>query len=207
MNFLIAAGVAAAAFYGLVRFVHLSAVAATGFAVLAFFGLLFTLSMRRPALSGKPKPLVRKNRSAVLDELFAEAEPAVERLDTASKDIRDGGMRQRYQHLTSSARAILRALDENPADAMRLRRFLLYYLPRAADLAEGAAAMSKQTNPDLARFRALADLTGRLDDAFSRFADSLVDDDLEKLDLEMKLMADALDEDFGRPSSKDSSKD
>lgn len=206
MTLVLAFALAGLTLTGLFFGLRLSPLASVGYAIVVFFLFLFLSSSRRPVpkLEGKGPAKPAKARTPLMSELYAEAEPAVGRLRQAAKEIRDAALRQRYEHLATVAQAILDALDADPENLSRVRRFMIYYLPRAADLAEGAAVLSKQTNPDVKRFRDLVELTGRLDEAFTAFSDSMVDYDLERLDLEMKLMKDALDEDFAHRRRPDS---
>ncbi len=50
---------------------------------------------------------------------------------------------------------------------------------------------------DSARLAATGDLIDRLDTAFTRYAANLQEADLDKLDIELKLLKSSLDEDLG----------
>jgi hypothetical protein len=78
-----------------------------------------------------------------------------------------------------------------------VRRFLTYYLPRAAEIAEAYRALETSTVPDTTRLAATGDMIDRLDVAFTRYAANLQDADLDKLDIELKLLKSSLDEDLG----------
>ncbi len=146
----------------------------------------------------KPKPKRAGPRNALVDELITEATPRAERLAAAAKSIGDQSLRQRFTKLAELANAVLEALEENPEQLTPVRRFLVYYLPGAAEIAEGAAQLARQPAPDMKRYQELLALAARMEEAFAQFSHSFVETDLSKLDLEMKLMKDALDDDLGR---------
>ena len=58
-----------------------------------------------------------------------------------------------------------------------MRRFLTYYLPRAADLAEAYALLEKSSTRDTKRLVATSDLIDRLDAAFTHYAADLQEAD------------------------------
>jgi hypothetical protein len=70
-------------------------------------------------------------------------------------------------------------------------------LPRAAEIADAYQALEKSAVPDTARLAATGDMINRLDGAFTRYAANLQDADLDKLDIELKLLKSSLDEDIG----------
>jgi len=130
-------------------------------------------------------------------ELLTEAEPLVERIDAAATELREKKVAERVRHLARTARAIFAAIEADPLRIDRVRRFLTYYLPRAAEIAEAYAMLERGPAPDAARLAATGALIDRLDAAFARYGTALRDADLDKLDVEMKLLKSALDEDLG----------
>jgi 5-bromo-4-chloroindolyl phosphate hydrolysis protein len=130
-------------------------------------------------------------------ELLTDAEPFAERLDAAAKAIRAPKIAERVRHLASVARGIFTALEKDPLRVDRVRRFLTYYLPRAAEIAEAYGTLEGTALSDAPRMASTGELIDRLDAAFTRYAASLRDADLDKLDIELKLLKSALDEDLG----------
>ncbi len=130
-------------------------------------------------------------------ELLTEAEPLTERMETAAAAIRTRVVAERVRHLVKIARDIFGAIERDPLRIDRVRRFLTYYLPRAAEIAEAYASLERSTVPDTARLAATRELIDRLDGAFTRYAANLQDADLDKLDIELKLLKSSLDEDIG----------
>ena len=138
-----------------------------------------------------------RSKIAFARELLTEAEPSVKRLEAAAKAIRARKVADRVRHLVSVARGILAAIEKDPLRIDRVRRFLTYYLPRAAEIAEAYGSLEGSPLPDAMRMTSTGELIDRLDVAFTRYAASLQDGDLDKLDIELKLLKSSLDEDLG----------
>ena len=130
-------------------------------------------------------------------ELLTEAEPLTDRMEATAAGIRSRAVAERTRHLVAVARDIFAAIERDPLRVDRVRRFLTYYLPRAAEITEAYALLEKSAAPDTARLAATGALIDRLDTAFSRYAANLGDADLDKLDIELKLLKSSLDEDIG----------
>jgi 5-bromo-4-chloroindolyl phosphate hydrolysis protein len=130
-------------------------------------------------------------------ELLTEAEPLTERMETAATAIRTRAVAERVRHLVKIARDIFAAIERDPLRIDRVRRFLTYYLPRAAEITEAFVSLERSTVPDTARLAATGELIDRLDAAFTQYAANLQDADLDRLDIELKLLKSSLDEDIG----------
>jgi 5-bromo-4-chloroindolyl phosphate hydrolysis protein len=175
-------------------------------------GLPFWLVLVAGAVAGggvamaltPPKPFEQLEASGVARakielarELLDDAEPMLRRLEEAIKTIRNAGTRDRARHLANIGHDILGAIKEDPLRIDRVRRFLTYYLPRAAEMAEAYARLERSAAPDLARLAATGGLIERLDTAFTQYAANLQSGDLDKLDIELKLLKSSLDDDLG----------
>jgi 5-bromo-4-chloroindolyl phosphate hydrolysis protein len=130
-------------------------------------------------------------------ELLTESEPLTDRMEAAAAAIRAQGAADRVRHLVKIARDIFAAIERDPLRIDRVKRFLSYYLPRAAEIAEAYLSLEKSSVPDAARLAATGELIDRLDIAFTRYAANTQDADLDKLDIELKLLKRSLDEDIG----------
>jgi 5-bromo-4-chloroindolyl phosphate hydrolysis protein len=130
-------------------------------------------------------------------ELLTDAEPLATRMAAAATSIRAPNVAERVRHLVSMAREIFAAIEKDPLRVDRVRRFLTYYLPRAAEIAEAYGSLERSLAPTPARIAATGELIDRLDVAFTRYAASLQDADLDKLDIELKLLKSSLDDDLG----------
>jgi 5-bromo-4-chloroindolyl phosphate hydrolysis protein len=136
-------------------------------------------------------------------ELLTEADPFVERLEAAAKAIRAKTVAHRVGHLAGVARGIFEAIEKDPLRIDRVRRFLTYYLPRSAEMAEAYRNLERIPGVEGARLNATGEIIDRLDAAFTEYAANLRDAELDKLDVELKLLKRSLDEDLGSPAALD----
>src|SRR5262245_40271746 len=81
-------------------------------------------------------------------ELLTEAEPFADRMDKAAAAIRAPKVAERVRHLVKVARDIVAAVEADPLRVDRVRRFLTYYLPRAAEIAEAYGLLERSAVPD-----------------------------------------------------------
>ena len=79
-----------------------------------------------------------------------------------------------------------------------MRRFLTYYLPRAAEVADGFATLEGNRVPNAARLGEVGSVIVKLEEAFVHYADSLTDAELGTLDTDLRLIRASLKEDLGR---------
>jgi 5-bromo-4-chloroindolyl phosphate hydrolysis protein len=173
---------------------------ACGISATAGGGLVVLLSPRklfdRLDASGAARSKIEFARG-----LLTEAEPLAVRLEVAVSSIRTAKVAERVRHLARVSREIFAAVEEDPLRVDRVRRFLTYYLPRAAELAEAYALLEKSSTPDTRRLTTTSDLIDRLDGAFTHYATNMQEADLGNLDIELKLLKSSLDEDLGPSTS------
>jgi 5-bromo-4-chloroindolyl phosphate hydrolysis protein len=136
-------------------------------------------------------------------ELLTEADPLVGRLEAAAKAIQAKTVVDRVRHLASVARGIFEAVEKDPLRIDRVRRFLTYYLPRAAEMAEAYQSLERDQGAEAMRFGATREIIDRLDAAFTEYAAHLHDAELDKLDIELRLLKRSLDEDLGSSTTLD----
>ncbi len=130
-------------------------------------------------------------------DLLTDAEPLAVRLEVAVSSIRTPKVAERVRHLARVSREIFAGIEEDPLRVDRVRRFLTYYLPRAAELVEAYSLLEKGSARDTTRLTATSELIDRLDVAFTHYATNLQEADLGNLDIELKLLKSSLDEDLG----------
>ncbi|HEY4250288.1 MAG TPA: 5-bromo-4-chloroindolyl phosphate hydrolysis family protein [Roseomonas sp.] len=152
-------------------------------------GLVLLLVLRPRGLSER---IPTGGRGELVRKLITEAEPQLARLRATAAQLRGPGMGTRFAHMAEVAEAVMQALAADPARITQGQRLLTYLLPRAAQLADGLRLVEAQAEPDPDRQSRLAAMTGRLDNAFTRSRDSLAEPELRALDLELKLLEDAL---------------
>lgn len=159
-------------------------------------GLVVMLSPRK-LFEGLDASGAARGKIEFARELLTDAEPLAVRLEVAVSSIGTPKVTERVRHLARVSREIFAGIEEDPLRVDRVRRFLTYYLPRAADLVEAYALLEKAASRDTARMSATSDLIDRLDVAFTHYAANLQEADLGNLDIELKLLKSSLDEDLG----------
>jgi 5-bromo-4-chloroindolyl phosphate hydrolysis protein len=168
-------------------------------------GLAVMLSPRK-LFEGLDASGVARGKIEFARGLLTDAEPLAVRLEVAVSSIRTPKVAERVRHLARVSREIFAGVEDDPLRVDRVRRFLTYYLPRAAELVEAYALLEKGSTRDAPRLTATSDLIDRLDVAFTHYASSLQEADLGNLDIELKLLKSSLDEDLG-PAKIDASPD
>ena len=163
-------------------------------------GGLVVLLAPRQLFEGLDASGVARGKIELARELLTEAQP----LASAWKK-RDGRSARRGRRpgpaSRDAARGILTAIERGPA-AARPGAAVSDLLPaaRGRDRRGLRAAGAQSRAPT--RIAATGDLIDRLDTAFARYATELQDADLDKLDIELKLLKSSLDEDLGADRSR-----
>ena len=160
-----------------------------------FAGLTFLLSPRK-LFEGINVSKIARGQLDVVRKVLEDAMPALSRLEKAGSTIRSPKIRETVARLSKTARTILDGLEQNPERLSSVQRFLTYYLPSSAELAESYAVLEQQRAPEPARIKQTEAVIGKLDEAFSHFADSLLESDLSNLDVELRLIDAAVKEDI-----------
>ena len=159
-------------------------------------GLLVALSPRK-LFEGLDATGAARGKIELARELLTDAEPLAVRLEVAVSSIGTPKVVERVRHMARISREIFAGVEDDPLRVDRVRRFLTYYLPRAADLAEAYALLEKSSGHAASRIATTGELIERLDAAFTHYAANLQEADLGNLDIELKLLKSSLDEDLG----------
>jgi 5-bromo-4-chloroindolyl phosphate hydrolysis protein len=192
----IVAGVIAAALLPLLAFVvQLPFLVALGIAALAFFGLVLLLAPRG-LFEGVDVSAINKGKLDLVRKVLAEATPAINRLDAGARGIRDAAIRKDSQNLAATAHTIFERIEQNPERMVSVHRFLTYYLPAAADLTESFGVLEQQRVPDATRLQHAKSVLGKLNEAFAHYADTMLESDLSGLDVDLRLIERAVKDDL-----------
>jgi hypothetical protein len=111
-------------------------------------------------------------------------------------------MRGQITALATTGDKVLKDVREDPSKAMAVRRLLTFYLPTAASLAEGWRALEERRTPAPDRALQTRQTMMALNEAFSQFADNLSAPQMQTLDLDLKVLNDALKNDLDAAPAK-----
>ena len=159
----------------------------------ALFGLL---GLGRRAAAGADLPAARASTARAL---LAEGEAALEQLRRAGRAIRDPMMREQVRMLGDQALRVIHAAREDPAIAMQVRRRFTFYLPNAASVADGFKALETQSEPEPELAAQTRETMASLNLAFAKFADEMHEPKMQTLDLDLKVLENALRQDLEEP--------
>src|SRR5215467_3378081 len=107
-------------------------------------------------------------------------------------------MAGRVDRLAEPAPSRMAGVKADPHRLGSVQRFLTYYLPQAVELSENYAVLERKRSPDPTRKAEAEGLIGKLDEAFSHYADTLLESDLADLDVQLRLLQSSLREDLGQ---------
>jgi 5-bromo-4-chloroindolyl phosphate hydrolysis protein len=128
--------------------------------------------------------------------LIDEATLALTRMRVTAHLIKDVPMRELVTSLASTASGILDHIKDAPTRAMAVRRFLTFYLPNAAAVAQGWQTLEGNSNPSPQRMTQTREVMGALKDAFAKFENDADAPELSELDLNLKVIKDSLKADL-----------
>jgi hypothetical protein len=189
-------GLVAALLVPLLAFgLNLPFILAVVIAAVAFAGLVILLAPRR-LFEGLDVGRFGRDKVAFATDLLTAAAPSATRLGNAAARIRAPDIRTQVEHLAGIAHDVLGKVEANPTQAPAVRRFLSFYLPQAAQVADGYAVLEAQRAPDAKRLGDVSAMIGKLEQAFIHYADSLAEADLGSLDVELRLIERSLKEDL-----------
>ncbi|WP_027057316.1 5-bromo-4-chloroindolyl phosphate hydrolysis family protein [Mesorhizobium loti] len=196
-NWIAAGLVSAALLVGLSLLTHFPFLVSAIIAALVFAGLVFVLAPRQ-LFEGLDLNSIGGSRVAFARELLAQAQPAADRLAATARTISDKDMAAKVKNLSDIAADVITRVEAKPESAPAVRRFLTYYVPQAAEVSEGYAALAARRAPNQARLANIGAVITKLQDAFTHYADSLADSELGTLDVDLRLIQESLKEDIGR---------
>lgn len=164
-----------------------------------YAGIALVLAPRRATERINPGQVGRVQAELVA-ELIEQGETTVARLHEAARGLSSRTAGRTTSHLAEVAQGILDRLAAEPGKLPAVRRFLTYYLPRSAEIAEGLGIVERQRTPDVQRLAEIEATLTKLDQAFTYYADSFAQAELDTLDVELKLLGRSLAEDLGAPA-------
>jgi hypothetical protein len=161
-----------------------------------FVGLVLVLKPGGGLGPGLSDEAALEARSETARGLISDGSTALVRLEHSLKAIRDKPMQAEVQKLAAIGEKVLKDVRTSPDRAMAARRLLTFYLPNAANLAEGWQALEQRVTPSPDRAAQTRATMKSLGEAFARFADDVNEPQLQSLDLDLKVLNDALKSDL-----------
>jgi 5-bromo-4-chloroindolyl phosphate hydrolysis protein len=128
--------------------------------------------------------------------LLPDAAAALDRMKQTLGQIRDPAVRGQVAELVTTGRKVLDQVRADPTKAMAVRRLLTFYLPNAASLAEGWVALEGRALPSPERMTQTGQTLRSLNQAFAKFSDDMAEPQMQTLDVDLKVVNDALKSDL-----------
>ena len=153
-----------------------------------------------------PDPLTNKGMEGI-DEFQSDrvakavdgAEDLLTVMSDAIKRAKDRQVERRLGDFQTRARALLRAVENDPAQLSAARRYLGVYLRGARDATVQFADLYARTRDDKARTDYI-ELLDDLEENFMLRTETLIDSDRQKLDIEMDVLRERLEREGLRPA-------
>lgn len=158
-----------------------------------YFGLTLAL---RPSGFGLNMDALQEAQSDTTRGLISDGSDALARLKRTVPAIKDASMKSAVQGLGATADKILANIKTDPVRVMAVRRFLTFYLPNAASIAEGWQTLERNGSLSTERVAQTRDVMSALGDAFKKFASDADAPELQELDLNLKVVKDSLKADL-----------
>lgn len=170
------------------------------------------------AIAGRPNNIVQNNNNDYfkpsVDEtpqnvalpppqmhlkILDDAQNYVEQIKSAA-NVATGQLGASLREMVNSLEKAKMALLKAPEKLSQIQRLFTYYTPETANLlvARGKAASSG----DAQRLGEIDEMLGKLEIAFSQFNSKMDGDDGRSADIDMKLLSQSLEQDFGKIESK-----
>jgi hypothetical protein len=123
----------------------------------------------------------------------ADAQAARTKLEAAAS-VADGELGARLRNMLSKVKEVEAGLKLDPSRLSDVQRLFTYYLPATADLLAARGALVG--GGDSARLAEIDKMIGKLDLAYTDFADRLKGHDARSLEIDLRLLDQALNDEF-----------
>ena len=157
-------------------------------------GLYFVLrSGKQPTVD---EQALNDARAQTGRSLLPDATASLDRMKQTLGQIRDPVVRGQVAELVTTGRKVVDQVRADPTRAMAVRRLLAFYLPNAASLAEGWVALEGRALPSPERMTQTGQTLRSLNQAFAKFSDDMAEPQMQTLDVDLKVVNDALKSDL-----------
>lgn len=132
-------------------------------------------------------------------KILDDAQNHIEQIKSAA-NVATGQLGASLREMVNSLEKAKMALLKSPEKLSQIQRLFTYYTPETANLlvARGKAASAG----DAQRLGEIDEMLGKLEIAFSQFNSKMDGDDGRSADIDMKLLSQSLEQDFGKIESK-----
>lgn len=132
-------------------------------------------------------------------KILDDAQNYIEQIKSAA-NVATGQLGISLREMVNSLEKAKMALLKAPQKLSQIQRLFTYYTPETANLlvARGKAASAGDTQ----RLSEIDEMLGKLEIAFSQFNSKMDGDDGRSTDIDMKLLSQSLEQDFGKIESK-----
>jgi 5-bromo-4-chloroindolyl phosphate hydrolysis protein len=156
-------------------------------AVLVFFAVRLLLAPRR-LFEGFNFGEIDQASLELAREILERAHADLAALAESAAGIKKAETRKQLMHLHGIASKVVADVEKKPRRINNVRRLLTYYLPGAARLAAGYQVLESRLSPNRDRILATERMIEQLDGTFASHADRLTEQEVEGLDVEIKLL-------------------
>jgi hypothetical protein len=157
---------------------------------LGVFGGL-TLALR-PSGFGLNMDAMMEAQSDTVRGLVSDGTAALDRIRRIAPAIQDTTMRSQILQLANTSSQIISHVRDDSARAMAVRRYLTFYLPNAAQIAEGWQTLEANAGSPPERKAQAREVMKALNDAATKYASDADQPELDALDLSLKVVKDSL---------------
>jgi hypothetical protein len=156
-------------------------------------GLLLAL---RPSGFGLNVDAMMEAQSDTVRGLLSDGTQALSRIKQIAPRIADPAMQSEVQSLARTSDQIIAHIGNDPTRAMAVRRYLTFYLPNAASIAEGWQTLEASAGSPPERKEQAREVMKALNDAAVKYASAADAPELNELDLSLKVVRDSLKSDL-----------
>lgn len=158
-----------------------------------FGGLLLAL---RPSGQGFNIDAMSEAQSETVRGLLSDGSAALARIRRVAPRIQDPAMKSAVEALAQTSDSIIGHVQNDAVRAMAVRRYLTFYLPNAASIAEGWQTLEAGSGTPLARKEQARAVMTALNEAAAKYATEADAPELSALDLSLKVVKDSLKADL-----------
>jgi hypothetical protein len=160
-------------------------------ALLVFLGIRLLLGPRR-LFEGLDVASADRGTMDLAREILTQAGADLDALATLARESGTPPVRAQLTRLHAIAARVVAEVEAKPRRVSAVRRLLTAYLPGAVRLAQGHRVLERANAPDRTRLAACEAMIARLDRVFAGHADRVSAQEVDGLDVELRLLDEAI---------------